>query len=107
MLNNLDPARPTNAPWFSFFVPGMLYGALFEVVALVPLFHLLQRIRHPSSVALAGLGLMLWAVAVILNIAATAEITVAEALPVMPRLMLPGVALVLVFAFVVKHDEPS
>ena len=56
MLNNLDPARPTNAPWFSFFVPGMLYGALFEVVALVPLFHLLQRIRHPSSVALAGLG---------------------------------------------------
>ena len=48
--------------------PGLMYGALFEVFALLPLFLLLKRAHMASRLALVGFGTLLWGAAVALNL---------------------------------------
>jgi len=50
------------------FAAGLMYGALFEVFALLPLFLLLKRAHIASRLALVGFGTLLWGAAVALHL---------------------------------------
>src|SRR4051812_11800070 len=89
---------------FVLFVPGMMYGALFEVIALLPLLLLARRLRWPIMRTLVVGGVILWAVAILVNSWATSEVALWDLTPtdvatIHFPLMLPGAALVLVFAY--------
>jgi hypothetical protein len=90
----------------------MMYGALFEVFALLPLSMVLRRMRRSARGTLITCGIVLWAVAVALNTWATAEFSLMQ-LPAreltmfLLPLLLPGLALVLVFGFVAQSGEAA
>ncbi len=89
------------------FLPGLMYGALFEIVALLPLVYWLRRRGSLSFGRVLFGGLLLWAAGVALQLWATSEPSIVAWLSVAPMLMVPGIALVLVFAFVVSRERAA
>ena len=107
MLTTLDRSGARDVPVLTYFVPGMLYGALFEVIALVPLLLLLRRYGKVSVLYLSVGGVLLWTIAATLNIAATSQLSLLESIGALPMLMIPGVVLVLVFALVISNAQAA
>ncbi len=90
---------------FVLFLPGVMYGALFEVVALLPLLLLSRRWKWNPIWTLIGGGALLWAAGVLGTTWATSEIALSQltlrdiAMIDLP-IMIAGVVLVVVFASV-------
>jgi hypothetical protein len=102
MLLSLDRSGSNTSVPMLFF-PGLMYGALFEVMALLPF---VLWLRHRGKLSrgrvLTG-GVVLWLVTALLQLLATSELPVSQSVFLLPALMVPGLALVLVFAFVMRY----
>ena len=83
-----------------YFLPGLTYGALFVVFALMPLLFILRRRQIASRTALMLGGVGLWVLLVVLVTASAWNLPLGAWLNLVLPLLLPGVASVLVFAFV-------
>jgi hypothetical protein len=97
---------------FVAFLPGMLYGTLFEVFILLPLLVFLRRVGKGAPGILVACGMSVWAVAVVLNTWATSQLpltqfSVRDMAMVFLPLMLAGLALVLVFVFIAQSREAA
>jgi len=91
-------------------MPGAIYGASFEVFVLLPLLWLIRRRRWPTRLPLIAGGALVWVAIVFLNIWATSDTGLSGwtlrdiAVSFLP-LVVPGVVLVLVFAWLVGPDR--
>jgi hypothetical protein len=103
MLLSLDRSGSSTSIPMLFF-PGLMYGALFEVVALLPLVLWLRHRGKLSRTRVLVGGAVLWMVAALLQLLATSELPVHQSVLLLPALMVPGLALVLVFVFVMRYD---
>jgi hypothetical protein len=87
-------------------MPGAIYGASFEVFVLLPLLWLIRRRGWPTRGSLIAGGAMAWTTIVFLNILATSDTglsgwTLRDIAASFLPLVVPGVVLVLVFAWLV------
>jgi len=87
-------------------LPGTIYGAAFEVFVLLPLLLLIRRRRWPTRGPLIAGGALAWIAIVFLNIWGTSETglsgwTLPDIAAAFLPLVVPGVVLVLVFAWLV------
>jgi hypothetical protein len=95
---------------FVAFFAGIMYGALFEVFALLPLLLVLRRMQKSTRGTLFTGGALLWGAVVILYVFANSEFSWLQ-LPLsafgsfLVPLLLPGLVLVLVFAFVAQGRQ--
>lgn len=95
-----DPAR---ASFAILLLPGLTAGTVFEIFALLPLLYWLRQRGSLSRGRFIVIGLLLWAVAASLQVWITAEVPFLHAIAVLPMLMIPGLALVIVFAFAISY----
>ena len=96
-------AEPQRAPFLVLLMPGLMMGVFFEVVALVPLVYWLSRRRSLSRGNVIWGGLVLWVIAVSFQLWVTSEVPFLQSLIGLPTLMIPGLALVLAFAFLISY----
>jgi hypothetical protein len=87
-------------------LPGTIYGAAFEVFVLLPLLFLIRRRRWPTRGPLIAGGTSAWIVIVFLNIWATSDTglsgwTLSDIAAAFLPLVVPGVVVVLAFAWLV------
>lgn len=100
-------AEPPRAPFLMLLIPGLMMGVLFEVVALIPLVYWLGRRQSLSRSKVIWGGLILWVVAVTLQLWVTSEIPFPQFLIAFPTLMIPGIALVLAFAYTISYASSA
>ena len=101
MLFGLDRSEVSEeVSLFVYFLPGLTYGALFVVFALLPLLFVLRRIQVASRITLIAAGLGLWVLAVALITAPAWGLSLHVWPGLVIPLLVPGVVLVLVFSFV-------
>jgi hypothetical protein len=113
LLWGLDRSESHGRPHlFVLFLPGMMYGALFEVLVLLPLSVVLRRLGRSTNGPLVVCGIVCWIAAVLLNTLATSELQLSqfglrEISAVFLPLIFPGVALVLVFVFIAQGGKAA
>lgn len=96
-------AEPPRAPFLVLLMPGLMMGVAFEVIALMPLVYWLGRRRKLTRGNVILGGVILWVVAVTLQGWATSDSPFPYLLIALPTLMIPGLALVLAFAFLISY----
>ena len=97
---------------FVLFLPGIMYGAVFEVVVLLPLLLLVRRLNWHPRATLIICGALLWALGVVMNTFATSELVGSElTMRDIAMIHLPvtvaGVALVAVFTYFVESRNAA
>lgn len=100
-------AHPARAPFHILLMPGLMMGVCFEVVALIPLVYWLGRRQLLSRRNVIWGGLILWVIAVLLQVWMTSQVPFPQALMAVPTLLVPGLALVLAFAFLSSYASAS
>jgi hypothetical protein len=89
------------------FFGGTMYGAVFEVLILMPAIFLLHRAKLRSRLFLISCGTALWVLAVLLNLWATSELPLYQAISLLPALSIPGFALVCVYVYLSHNDQAA
>ena len=107
ILLGLERSGRSDIPAVAVFLPGVMYGALFEVFALLPLFLWLKRRASASRWSVFAGGLGLWLILAVGYVAATSELSLPAWLAVLPMVMVPGVVLVSVFALLIPYEQAA
>jgi hypothetical protein len=92
-------------PWVQF-IPGVLAAAVFELVVLLPLLYLLQRVHRSNRALFVGLGTICWFF-ISVGLLSLARFDLSDLLATSMIFLIPGFALVLVFGIIVRHDAKA
>jgi len=92
-------------PWVQF-VPGVLGAAVFELFVLLPLLYFLQRTHHSNRFLFIGLGTVCWFLASV-GLLSLARLEWSDLVATTLIFLIPGFALVLVFALIARHDAKA
>ena len=90
------------------FLPGLLSGVVFEVVALMPLLLLLRHIGRVSRSNLVIFGFALWTVAaLLLYFWPFHDLLLRHSTMLLPLILLPGAVLVVVFSLLAYRAQQA
>jgi len=97
---------------FVLFLPGVMYGAVFEVIVLLPLLLVVRRFEWPPRATLLICGALLWVLGMSLYTLATSELagadlTVRDIALIHLPITVAGVALVAVFTYFVGNTNAA
>ena len=81
-------------------------AAAFELVVLLPLLYVLQRLNRSNRALFVGLGTICWFF-VSFGLLSLARFDLNDLLATSMIFLIPGFALVLVFGIIVRHDAKA